>query len=137
MHRGPLRNEPLKVKQAVILAIIVLAPLAMIAWLGVRIWTAEREVVRHQFTELLTARLLLIDQELTHAPASADAGSGGSIEKGWYPWYWENGLSLIFWRRMSDGHTVAIELERARLMSDIVARLPSAEPGGGIDGSMT
>jgi signal transduction histidine kinase len=210
----------------------------MLAWLGARMLAAERAVIRHQFTELLTARLrdtdqivagllgererqlmratdlpsfeteplrelvrksplisqifvidsagnlvhpppagaistseneflhrakrLLLDKELIHGPAGPDkpGASGPPAAKGWYVWYWEDGLSLIFWRRVGTagvpparagetpaihspagteagattrteagaaGHIVAVELERARLLADIIARLPGSE----------
>ncbi|MGD0091591.1 MAG: HAMP domain-containing sensor histidine kinase [Planctomycetota bacterium] len=196
----------MKPKLAIIFLLIVLVPLALLAWLGARILTAERQVIRHQFVELLTSKLhdtdqaiaglisererllmrltempgydtealrdlarksplinqvfvldpkgelvhppptgalsdaernflrrarrFLVDKELTHGPAGADTpgGSAAPPDKGWYVWYWENGLSLIFWRRAQSGHIVGVELEGARLLADIIARLPGSEP---------
>ncbi|MFC1671685.1 sensor histidine kinase [Planctomycetota bacterium] len=44
---------------------------------------------------------------------------------GWYVWYWDEGINLIFWRRGESGRVVGVEVEMARLMADILARLPS------------
>lgn len=43
---------------------------------------------------------------------------------GWFLWYWDRGLNLIVWQRRPSGHIVGAALERARWMSDLVARLP-------------
>jgi signal transduction histidine kinase len=44
---------------------------------------------------------------------------------GWYQWYWEEGLRLIFWRRMGDGSVIGIDTNRSRLLADIIGDLPS------------
>lgn len=43
---------------------------------------------------------------------------------GWFVWYWDRGLNLISWQRRPSGHIVGAALERARWMSDLIARLP-------------
>ncbi|MEO1982703.1 MAG: HAMP domain-containing sensor histidine kinase, partial [Fuerstiella sp.] len=43
---------------------------------------------------------------------------------GWFVWYWDRGLNLIYWQRRSSGHIVGCALERARWMADLVAHLP-------------
>lgn len=43
---------------------------------------------------------------------------------GWFIWYWDRGLNLIVWQRRPSGHIVGGALERARWMSELVARLP-------------
>lgn len=43
---------------------------------------------------------------------------------GWFYWYWDRGLNLIYWQRRPDGHVVGGALERARWMADLVAQLP-------------
>lgn len=43
---------------------------------------------------------------------------------GWFVWYWDRGLNLIAWQRRPSGHIVGGALERARWMSELVARLP-------------
>jgi len=57
-------------------------------------------------------------------------GKGGfsntprASEKGWYAWYWDNGLNLIFWWRDESGIVVGAELNPVRLMADIIGALP-------------
>ncbi|MCA9060437.1 MAG: HAMP domain-containing histidine kinase, partial [Planctomycetaceae bacterium] len=43
---------------------------------------------------------------------------------GWFVWYWDRGINLIYWQRRSSGHIVGCALERARWMSDLVTLLP-------------
>jgi len=47
-----------------------------------------------------------------------------SISEGWYTWYWGSGLHLLFWKRLASGFVLGIELNRARLLSDLLNRLP-------------
>jgi signal transduction histidine kinase len=46
------------------------------------------------------------------------------IDHGWVPWYWDEGLHLLFWRRDPAGGIIAVELDRTRLMSDLLVALP-------------
>ena len=48
------------------------------------------------------------------------------IDHGWVPWYWDEGLHLLFWRRDPADGIIAVELDRTRLMSDLVVALPLA-----------
>ncbi len=50
------------------------------------------------------------------------------IDDGWYAWFWDSGLQLIYWRRDPGGAVVGAELGRARLMADIVAAMPVTDP---------
>ena len=43
---------------------------------------------------------------------------------GWFVWYWERGLNLIYWQRRGDGRIVGCALERSRWISDLIASLP-------------
>ena len=43
---------------------------------------------------------------------------------GWFVWYWDRGLNLIYWQRRPSGHIVGCALERARWMADLIAQLP-------------
>ncbi|MDD5306886.1 MAG: HAMP domain-containing sensor histidine kinase [Deltaproteobacteria bacterium] len=43
---------------------------------------------------------------------------------GWYAWYADNDLNLIFWRRAEGGKVVGTEVDRIALAADIVAALP-------------
>lgn len=52
--------------------------------------------------------------------------SEGASDHGWYVWFWGNGFNLVYWHRNHAGSIVAAEVDRARLMADIVAALPEA-----------
>jgi signal transduction histidine kinase len=43
---------------------------------------------------------------------------------GWFGWYWDGGLQLIFWQRRPNGIIVGAALERARWMADLITELP-------------
>jgi len=45
-------------------------------------------------------------------------------QHGWHGWYWGNGINLIFWWRDEMGVIVGAELDRVRLMADVVGILP-------------
>ena len=61
-------------------------------------------------------------------PQPAHAASEPLRHRGWYAWYWGQGVNLLFWRRLDSGHVLGVELNRSRLMADIVARLPESAP---------
>ncbi len=48
--------------------------------------------------------------------------------KGWYAWYWGDGLNLIFWWRDWRGAVVGAELNPVRLAADIIGALPDSNP---------
>ncbi|MEI6148556.1 MAG: HAMP domain-containing sensor histidine kinase [bacterium] len=65
-------------------------------------------------------------------PAGPEAGTMGG-DSGWHTWFAEEGLQFYFWRRLSDGRSVGIELESAALLADVIALLPSSDvPGAGL-----
>ncbi len=43
---------------------------------------------------------------------------------GWFVWYWDRGLNLIYWQRTASGHVVGAALERSRWIADLIAELP-------------
>ncbi len=72
----------------------------------------------------------LSDQQLLFRRDSSEASLQSSPpSRGWYVWFWENGVNLIFWRRTASGHTVGVELERARWVGDVISRLPLTTTG--------
>src|SRR5579862_665457 len=85
---------------------------------------AEREFLRR-------GRHAIVSGDLLHQAALNNDGGGSqaSTAQGWYTWYWDNGINLIFWRRMASGHIVGVELDRSRMLADIIARLPNTVPG--------
>lgn len=49
---------------------------------------------------------------------------------GWFVWYWDRGLNLIYWQRRPSGHVVGCALERARWMADLIGKLPETVASG-------
>ncbi|MCH2201058.1 MAG: HAMP domain-containing histidine kinase [Fuerstiella sp.] len=47
-------------------------------------------------------------------------------ETGWFVWYWDSGLNLIYWNRRSSGQIVGAALDRSRWMADLIGRLPDS-----------
>ena len=47
-------------------------------------------------------------------------------DSGFYVWYWDEGLSILFWRRDQAGRFIGAELSRVVLLADIIAELPQA-----------
>ena len=46
---------------------------------------------------------------------------------GWFNWYWDRGVNLIYWQRRPNGEIVGAALERARWMADLIAELPDTQ----------
>ncbi len=59
------------------------------------------------------------------APAVYDGRTG---DDGWYAWFWDSGLQLLYWRSAPDGRVVGAELGRVQLLSDLIAVLPVTDP---------
>lgn len=58
-------------------------------------------------------------------PSSAKPGSLQFLPSGgWFVWYWDRGLNLIYWQRRPSGHIVGAALERARWIADLISWLP-------------
>ena len=189
----------MKPKLIAIFLLIVLVPLGLLAWLGVRLAHNEQEIVQQRFRELLSGRLedtksavarliekrereLLAITEIPTRDAAAlreavrkspvilqifvldpkgnrlhppAAGPLNAAEReflqraaqiwkdkrvflldaqehpashGWYVWYWGEGLNLAFWRRDGAGNVIGVEVNRPRLLADILAELPDTSP---------
>lgn len=43
---------------------------------------------------------------------------------GWFQWYWDRGINLIYWQRRPNGKIIGGVLERARWMADLIGQLP-------------
>lgn len=57
---------------------------------------------------------------------------------GWFIWYWDQGLHLIYWQRQANGVIVGAALERARWIADLIGDLPASiddqkQPDSGAD----
>ncbi len=203
----------MKPRLLAILALIVILPLALLTWLGLRVAHHERTLVELRVGEILAGRLLDVDARIQEvlsaqgrallrlqglsnrptdelralsaalptvsqlfvldatgapvfpppggpltdderdflartrdiwldriippgpgdaAPAAGTARNRGNApdgsDHGWYAWFWGNGIRLIFWWRDGNGAVAGAELNRSRLLSDIIARLPDTDP---------
>ncbi|HRA86853.1 MAG TPA: HAMP domain-containing sensor histidine kinase [Planctomycetaceae bacterium] len=49
---------------------------------------------------------------------------------GWFVWYWDRGLNLVYWQRRPTGHIVGAALERSRWIADVIAVLPETMETG-------
>jgi signal transduction histidine kinase len=58
---------------------------------------------------------------LVSTPAEAQADRQ---DHGWHTWYYGPGLQLIFWRRDAAGHLIGVELNRSRLLAELIGVLP-------------
>jgi hypothetical protein len=190
-----------KPKLIIVLIFIVLVPLGLMAWLGLRVARSERAAVEEAFRQLhrdqladLEATILkVVDQRERQLLAFSDSvepesgrlreavrddpaisqifvladngrlihpdiqenlnrdeqefltraqqvwkdpgifrrSSGESAEPeaaqyGWHSWYWGSGINFIFWRRQASGRVIGFELDRYRLIADIIAQLPES-----------
>jgi len=52
-------------------------------------------------------------------------------EHGWIPWFWEDGLHLLYWKRANSGAVMGFEVDRTALLAWIIGALPEKDPGHG------
>lgn len=60
-------------------------------------------------------------------PPAGDSAADGGLVAGWSIWYWAGGLNLMYRRPLADGRTVAVEVDRPRLLAAVIGALPSTE----------
>jgi signal transduction histidine kinase len=51
-----------------------------------------------------------------------------SLSHGWHPWFWGNGLNLLFWIKEPSGRVVGAELDSVRFVADVIGALPETDP---------
>ena len=190
----------MKPKLVIVLLLIVLVPLGLMAWLGLRVAGSERAAVEESFRQLhrdkladletviqnvageRERRLLALSESLTLEPGPLRAAvrdnpeisqifvlskeeklihpdiqknlnrgeeefltrasqvwkdpgifrrtageNAGASRHGWHSWYWDTGVNFIFWRRDPSGLVIGFELDRYRLIADIIAELPQSK----------
>ena len=49
---------------------------------------------------------------------------GFQSTSGWFVWYWDRGLNLVFWQLRPSGHLVGASLDRSRWIADVIEVLP-------------
>lgn len=89
---------------------------------------AERDFLL-RIRQLLVGRLLGNEVEQPIGGYDSRQSSPTTVDYGWYAWYWDTGLHLIFWRRDPSGGLIAVELDRVRLVADLLVEL-AGNPGG-------
>jgi len=63
---------------------------------------------------------------LAGAGRAAEGSGGAAASTGWHVWYWGDGIQMMLWAR--DGEqTHAAEINRARLLADLIAELPETD----------
>jgi len=67
------------------------------------------------------------DQSLFFHVGSEGDPSGQASGQGWYSWYWGSGINLIFWQRTKANMIIGFELDRFRLIADIIGELPGSD----------
>lgn len=70
-------------------------------------------------------------QEVQQAYQDNTASAWTEFEgsSGWFNWYWDRGVNLIYWQRRPSGEIVGASLERARWISDLIGQLPDTVAG--------
>lgn len=86
---------------------------------------SEREFLM-RIRQILVGGLLDAEADAAEARESQQSAAPAA-DHGWYSWYWDTGLHLLLWRRVSSGDIIAVELDRSRLVADLVVEL-STEP---------
>lgn len=104
--------------------------------------SATRPLAGAEADFLRRTALLWRNRELWHITGGAPearpespafASSAPPPDHGWHPWHFEHGLHLLFWRRLASGEIVGAELDRARLMGDLLAILPDTEAAADVE----
>ena len=56
----------------------------------------------------------------------AESSGGAAAATGWHVWYWGDGIQMMLWARNGE-RTHAAEVNRARLLADLIADLPETD----------
>ena len=70
-----------------------------------------------------------VAEPFTEMQSQAVGTPGLLSSSGWFVWYWDRGLNLVYWQRRPSGHLVGASLERSRWISDVISVLPETESG--------
>lgn len=104
------------------------------------IW--DRKAILYDPPKADTARLARSEQPArkkgrASRSSSARSTGGDSVvqlaarrRSGWISWYWQEGLHLLYWRRLAQGGVLGVEVERVALLSRVVGGLPSTPLAG-------
>jgi len=96
-------------------------------------YLASGQLRRQAPTELAADRSAGVEVEV--APGAVQAEPVASTASGWIAWYVDAGLMHIYWWRDPQGRTLGFVLNEARLLSDLINRLPDGDNGDGLLGN--
>ena len=88
---------------------------------------ADTEMPAPMTSESASAGLEMAAPEFTARAETREQPASFLPSNGWFVWYWDRGLNLIYWQRRPSGHIVGAALERARWISDLISWLPETD----------
>ena len=62
--------------------------------------------------------------KLINVSNSIQSFGASELRGQWHPWYWGNGLHLIYWWPTDSGEIYGVEWDRSRLIADLIGILP-------------
>ncbi|MEZ6061132.1 MAG: HAMP domain-containing sensor histidine kinase [Planctomycetaceae bacterium] len=72
----------------------------------------------------ISNRMATVPQSESDAVQQAVLPPVRGASSGWFVWYWDRGLNLIYWQQRPSGRIVGAALERSRWIADLIADLP-------------
>lgn len=92
-----------------------------------------RDVMNHQsFTAAARDKRQSAFGEISSSFGTRRRTPEATEESGWLPWYWHEGLHVLYWRRCPDGSVVGMEVERVMLTAQLVGGLPEEASESGM-----
>ena len=99
---------------------------------GAYIYPNPRDPITDAERDFLQRTRALWQERDTLGDASETGGAevyeGVAGDDGWYAWFWDSGLQLLYWRRAPDGRVVGAELGRVQLLAELIGVLPTTDP---------
>jgi signal transduction histidine kinase len=92
------------------------------------LWSAKAKLDLSGSSETQAAQILNQDSSTIGSNLIA---LSRTRESGWVPWFWEDGLHLLYWMRGPQGSVIGIEVDRIALLAHIIGDLPEKDPGQG------
>ncbi len=78
------------------------------------------------------------DRDVFLRPAGERPGERpAQADHGWYTWYWRSGLNILLWQRLGNGAILGFELDRFRLIADIISELPDTRSPASLEARLT
>ncbi len=95
-----------------------------------KIWEDKKFLMPKQAkTQLIANSNINLSRQREHRSWSARSNEIQleSIEEqksGWFVWYWENGINLLFWRKLDNGNVLGVEMNKTMFIADVIGNLP-------------